>query len=90
MTKFLVIGLCLAVFLTNPVMSAQAADRVGTKSAISIPLPITVRILDFQTTKKLCGQEIPPTWCPPHLLAASAQIQERALPSTILSRQEKK
>lgn len=34
----------------------------------SVDMPVTVTIIDFQTTRKICGADDPPSWCPAHLL----------------------
>ncbi len=56
-------------------MPAARAD-----SRASVGLPITVTILDYETTKAICGSRNAPSWCPPHLLLnAEASEYDAAL-----------
>ena len=42
----------------------------------SVEMPVSVRILDFKTTKQICGGIDAPSWCPAHLLISDSDEQE--------------
>src|SRR5687768_10262607 len=72
---------CLLTFA----LQARAQDGPGA----SVEMPVTVTIIDFQTTRKICGADDPPSWCPAHLLnpAPVTLVNMAALPiSDIKSR----
>lgn len=65
--RFMLLGLgFITIFGSFP---AYAGDD----SHLSVKMPVTVRLLDFETTKKICGSNAPPAWCPAHLLASEPQ-----------------
>ncbi|MCB9995672.1 MAG: hypothetical protein H6869_04440 [Rhodospirillales bacterium] len=67
----------LAAGLLAILSGASGTALAGQDGAASVRLPVSVKILDFETTRKLCGQEnAAPAWCPVHLLA-DAQRQDR-------------
>ncbi len=60
MVRLFILTISLLLLFTS---GAKAGESFGS----SIKLPMTVKILDFQTTKRLCGQADAPHWCPAHL-----------------------
>ncbi len=62
----------LAVCLSSG--ASGAAEFIGSGAAAE--LPISVKILDFKTTQKLCGSARPPAWCPAHLLRDHSEKED--------------
>lgn len=39
----------------------------------AVEMPVSVRIIDYQTTRRICGSSNAPSWCPVHLLTSGLE-----------------
>lgn len=72
MTRLIILIMGLLLFFISS--NANAGEEYASAAA---ELQITVKILDFKTTKRICGQAAAPDWCPSHLRRQDVAVMNK-------------